>query len=595
MVLSKKQPAMIKYFILLLGSFTLFAHQPNNTIITGKSTTTVFPPNNSKTNTRTSLNNTFEQGTISDGAAVTVLSDCKLPGAKLLGSRNILSGQSAELVVEFTGKSPWSFVLNGQSYNNIQANPYKINVSPATTTSYSITELTNSCGSGIESNTIQVTVLPTNVCDITEPNNTIQNAYLLGDDSKYTFGNTNTYTLDLCIDNNNDQDWFQWNSNGIMYFIRVRSNAAASNGYYRLIVKVDDRTITISTTPIEGKQLFDSYLELFDSDGTTLLSSDGNNGGGGYSSLSKSLPRFQNSCVETMNVVSPSGDITGGIQIKKANTAIMASNKIKPESDVYYSAGKSLLFTEGFVVDKGSTFETAIHSCTNQPPANGVIFEHSTNNYNTYHLTPLFPEPLTGNDGILVTDNRKYSDQITTFYYKGRVGLSSEVEVNNITAYTIAVWVKTNFNQVPQGTRYAIAQSRGATPGVGKSITLGYSTENGTWFIGAEGDGILKGIEYPFINHNEWIHIVGVWNGVSGSPVIPEQFSLYMNGKKIQETDKIQIGPAFIAPISSGGAFIKTAYHEAWNTCYEGGIDDLRIYNRALSEAEIQNIYFYKN
>jgi hypothetical protein len=90
------------------------------------------------------------------------------------------------------------------------------------------------------------------------------------------------------------------------------------------------------------------------------------------------------------------------------------------------------------------------------------------------------------------------------------------------------------------------------------------------------------------------MHIVGVWNGVSGSAIIPEQFSLYINGKKIQSTDKIQIGSALTAPISGNGS-IKIGYHEAWNTCFEGGIDDLRIYNRVLSEAEIQNIYFYEN
>lgn len=553
---------------------------------------TVFP-NNSTTLSLASVINTYGKGTVSGSTVVNVLSDCKLPSAKLLGSQNIISGQSAELVVEFTGKSPWSFVLNGQSFNNIQTNPYKINVSPSITTNYSVTDLNNLCGFGNSSNTVQVTVLSAITCDITEPNNTIQDAYFLGNDRKYTFGNTNTYTLDLCIDNNNDEDWFQWNSNGKMYFIRVSLYSAGSNGYYKLIVTVNYNAVTITTAPIEGKQLFDSYIELFDSDGTTLLTYDNESGDEFYSSFTGAFSRISNSCVETMNVASPLNDITNGIQIKKANNTLVASNKIKPESSVQYSAGNSLLFTEGFVVDKGSTFETAIHTCANQFPTNGIIFEHATNN-NSYNISPLFPEPLTGNDGIMVTDSRKYLDQSPTFYYKGRSGLNSSIEAINITTYTLSVWVKTNYNQVLEGKQYAIAQCRGATPGVGKSITMGYNTENGTWFIGAERDGTLNGIEYPFINHNEWMHIVGVWNGVSGSAITPEQFSLYINGKKIQSTDKIQIGPALIAPISGNGS-IKIGYHEAWNTCFEGGIDDLRIYNRVLSVAEIQNIYFYEN
>jgi hypothetical protein len=536
--------------------------------------------------------NSCGTGTSSGSALVTVLPNCKLPTAKLLGTQNIIVGQSAELTIEFTGKSPWSFLLNGQSYSNIQNNPYKVNVSPSSTTNYTLTSLNNSCGFGSASNTVQVVVLPTTVCDITEPNNTQQNAYFLGSDGSYSYGGNNTKTLDLCIETNNDYDWFQWNSNGKMYYLRVGSYFGNSYGYYKLIITIDFDKITITTAPIAGKQMFDSFIELFDAD-ISAVDFDDDDGEGLYSSLTYSFPEISNPCATTINVVSPLDDIVNGIQIKKANTTLTASNKIKPSSSVQYSAGNSLLFTQGFSVEKGSTFETAIHNCTSQPPSNGEILEHATSS-NFNNISPIFPEPLTGNDGINISQSRKRYSTQSSIYHSGRSGFTSNVEINNLTAYSVSVWVKTSYNQLPQGTRYAIAQCRGATPGAGKSITLGYSTENGTWFIGVDGDGILKGIEYPFINRNEWMHIVGVWNGASGSAITPEQFSLYINGKKIQGADKIQIGSALTAPISGSG-HIKIGYHEAWNTCFEGGIDDLRIYNRVLSETEIQNIYFYEN
>lgn len=79
--------------------------------------------------------------------------------ASLIGTALVAAGQSAQLPVTFTGPAPWSFMLsNGQSVQNTFTSPYLVSVTPATTTTYSVSALTGNCGAGTATGSAQVRV-----------------------------------------------------------------------------------------------------------------------------------------------------------------------------------------------------------------------------------------------------------------------------------------------------------------------------------------------------------------------------------------------------------------------------------------------------
>lgn len=85
------------------------------------------------------------------------------PTATVSGSQTITTGQSVLLSVTLTGTSPWSLTLSdGQSFSNITTSPFSISVSPANSTTYTLSRVTNVCGTGTASGSAMVTVIPVN-------------------------------------------------------------------------------------------------------------------------------------------------------------------------------------------------------------------------------------------------------------------------------------------------------------------------------------------------------------------------------------------------------------------------------------------------
>jgi gliding motility-associated-like protein len=87
-------------------------------------------------------------GCKSKRAAVSVTIKAR-PVAVLSGDAEICKGQSANLTVSFTGTAPFNFTYSSGASVTTSDNPYTINVSPASTTTYSLTSLSdaNNCTS----------------------------------------------------------------------------------------------------------------------------------------------------------------------------------------------------------------------------------------------------------------------------------------------------------------------------------------------------------------------------------------------------------------------------------------------------------------
>lgn len=94
----------------------------------------------------------------------TTLTVRSLPSATLTGTQSIYEGSPASLTMTFGGDGPWdvAYADSVRSYTaTALTSPYVVEARPTRTTTYRLTSLTNSCGTGpLSSGTAIITVLP---------------------------------------------------------------------------------------------------------------------------------------------------------------------------------------------------------------------------------------------------------------------------------------------------------------------------------------------------------------------------------------------------------------------------------------------------
>ena len=168
----------------------------------------------------------------------------------------------------------------------------------------------------------------------------------------------------------------------------------------------------------------------------------------------------------------------------------------------------------------------------------------------------------------------------------------------NLTEYSVSTWV--NLSRQSRSTIWA---ARGAIePGcVGVSRSLSCEIEaSGKVAFALDGNNLLIGKRTAInINPNQWYHIVGVFKGNLGQNALPSQFSIYVNGVLQFGATDINInycGSANTYPTPyTGLGNVTLGYNEAWfndtASIFDGKLNDIRIYNRALSTTEVQQIY----
>jgi hypothetical protein len=78
--------------------------------------------------------------------------------ASISGNTTIPSGGTAKVYIAFTGSAPWTFTLSDGNTITTSNNPYIHNVSPAMSTTYTLTSVIGSCGAGTVSGSGIVTI-----------------------------------------------------------------------------------------------------------------------------------------------------------------------------------------------------------------------------------------------------------------------------------------------------------------------------------------------------------------------------------------------------------------------------------------------------
>lgn len=157
-------------------------------------------------------------------------------------------------------------------------------------------------------------------------------------------------------------------------------------------------------------------------------------------------------------------------------------------------------------------------------------------------------------------------------------GRTSEVDARYVqfdaTAYTIEAWVNTTVTAPNQ----VIANDRGAG---GKSLTLGLNGYSALSFA-MDTDYIYVGVTAATVSIGDgrWHYVVGTWSAPRGTPVAPGQFALYVDGQAIATNPTIVNGPVS-SPLTGNGP-TKIGRHDAWNTWFNGAIEEVAIYTTAL-------------
>ena len=86
-----------------------------------------------------------------------------LPVATVTGATTIYVGATANLKVNLTGDAPWTFSVNNGTSDSLvstSVNPITLRVSPKTTTTYTITAVSNQCGAGRGARSARIQVDP---------------------------------------------------------------------------------------------------------------------------------------------------------------------------------------------------------------------------------------------------------------------------------------------------------------------------------------------------------------------------------------------------------------------------------------------------
>lgn len=199
------------------------------------------------------------------------------------------------------------------------------------------------------------------------------------------------------------------------------------------------------------------------------------------------------------------------------------------------------------------------------------------NNINYYYsITPALNRLNKPNTAFLFDGSKSYMT----------VRDNADLRLNN-TDFTINVWVNLNTYNSTSGSQIMTKRTSGINNGWGFSITGTQSTvgaAGGIYF--GPGGGNAYALSTKKVTLNKWSMITVVYN------VNKQQVSLYLDGVLDNTTNNIPTPSALItANLFIGADNINngTSYY------INGALDDVRIYNKALSATLIQKLYTNAN
>ncbi|PJA07668.1 hypothetical protein COX69_04065 [Candidatus Falkowbacteria bacterium CG_4_10_14_0_2_um_filter_48_10] len=165
----------------------------------------------------------------------------------------------------------------------------------------------------------------------------------------------------------------------------------------------------------------------------------------------------------------------------------------------------------------------------------------------------------------------------------GSINILSNNSNSNIGPMSISLWVKADsFGYVGQG--YLISKADFSDHG----WALQYVTTNSiiSFWSSFSGDNLVVNYNSQ-AELNKWLNFILVWDGTNQA----EMVNLYKNGTLLQPTS-ITNGRGVKGDDSNEKLTIGNLYNDGlYNRAWDGQIDEVRIYNRALSPDEVRRLY----
>ena len=231
-----------------------------------------------------------------------------------------------------------------------------------------------------------------------------------------------------------------------------------------------------------------------------------------------------------------------------------------------------------FLVDSTSLHAAPTQGLVAYYPLNGNTNDMSGN---THNGTATGTTPTTN----------QFGDPNSAFSFNGSTDLITlPIQQNGILKGTYSVWFKTSVGGALLGTS-APSNLPSLVLGVHTTGTGGAGAGSAIWVADATSVSV-GGTSNPIYNDNQWHHLVGVLDSVAGQ-LIPAQFNIYIDGKLIAKLPQSVNPPN--APINNA-AFMRIGSNQRWAATggnFTGSIDEVRIYDRALTAAEVQEIYYF--
>jgi sulfatase modifying factor 1 len=181
-----------------------------------------------------------------------------------------------------------------------------------------------------------------------------------------------------------------------------------------------------------------------------------------------------------------------------------------------------------------------------------------------------------------------------SYLFDGASKIDLPFAQGSVDQYTITAWFKTTEGGIILGANH---QEPALLIGIAKEAS-GYGENTGRSFISLSANpGVWIGklsSSKTKAPDGQWHQIVGVFSSTNGSIVEPQNFRLFIDGNEVDFINNTSGNPSgeFTSPISAQNLFAIGTHADGWESPgFNGNLDDIRIYNRALSDAEIAQLY----
>ncbi|CAH0994320.1 hypothetical protein EMA8858_00429 [Emticicia aquatica] len=555
--------------------------------ITSSPFTIAVTPSVTTTYSLTSVSNVCGNGTVSGTPTVTI---CVPPSAVITGNQTISEGQNANLSVAFTGTAPWSCIINGTNYTNITTNPYVINVSPSTTTTYTLTSVSNPCGTNIASSsaTINVTInlnnglvscyaFSTNAIDGKGRNNGVNNGATLTTDrldrpsSAYNFDGNDYIELPTTNITNDSYTYSLW----------VNPTTLPAYGEARTLLSIGGQSLVLVYSPFYNRIVWNFINYNTNSTGSSIVTPEG------FSILAN----------QWKHIVAVKSPTTTKMYIDGVLISTSASNG-SPDYGSSALIGKRS-GSEQLMIGKIDDIRiynyamsdaqiTALNTMSINDNCDAII--HNENGLvSCYAFSEDAKDEFSNNHGIvnnLTQTSNRFGNPNNAFLFGG--SSLSNVQISNPNpftnnSYSYAAWVKASAFPSFGGTAWIFTVGQA---GVGDQSLYIFNNSGNVAFTahtyaapaGCLAHGLSSASGGLILNLNQWYHVVVTMDNVS--------YNLYVDGKLVDSS------PSSCTTMTYGTPSAYIGVRNGGLSPFTGIIDDVRIYNRSISVDEVKSIRY---